>query len=395
MGMPYQILAGIAYGYQKDKRTDDMANNGVKAANPIACGSGATNSSLIANCFKLRDENNIAYNFDQYFQGQISATKDIDLHAGVRSTFITLKNEDFIVGSYTGGPANLLYKYENGSGKITARKTTPVVGMTYKVSPTWNIYGNYGEGFETPTFIEMAYSNTSGLGPNLNLKPSTSDNYELGTKFLIAEQARVNIAIFKTNTNNELVSNESTSAYTSYKNAGKTQRKGLEISLESALPNNFNIYGSYSYLDAEFKTPFINTYYSATACSGYTDNTCVYNVANGNKISGTYKDQLYGELTWKHPGTGFSTSFETRSNSKVFANDANTVSVAGYTVFNLRAGFEQKMQGWRLTEYLRLENLTDKDYIGSIKNNENTGRYFEPSAGRNYLVGISASYQFK
>jgi iron complex outermembrane receptor protein len=104
---------------------------------------------------------------------------------------------------------------------------------------------------------------------------------------------------------------------------------------------------------------------------------------------------LYGELTWKHPETGFSTSFETRSNSKVFANDSNTVSVAGYTVFNLRAGFEQKMQGWRLTEYLRLENLTDKDYIGSIKNNENTGRYFEPSAGRNYLLGFSANYQFK
>jgi|LakMenE18May11ns_1017448.scaffolds.fasta_scaffold9915593_1 iron complex outermembrane receptor protein len=391
MGMPYQILAGISYGYQKDKRTDDMANNGVKSANPTSCGSGITDSSLIANCYKLRDENNIAYNFDQYFQGQISATKDIDIHAGVRSTFVTLKNEDSIIGS-TSNTA-LTNKYKDGSGKITARKTTPVIGMTYKVTPTWNIYGNYGEGFETPTFIEMAYSDTTGLGPNFNLKPSTSENYELGTKFLIGDQARANIAIFKTDTNNELVSNESTSAYTSYKNAGKTQRKGLEISLESALPNNFNIYGSYSYLDAEFKTPFQTSY--TTSASGICPSTCYYSVSDGNKISGTYKDQLYGELTWKHPGTGFSTSFETRANSKVFANDSNTVSVAGYTVFNIRAGFEQKIQGWRMTEYLRVENLADKDYIGSIKNNENTGRYFEPSAGRNYLIGISASYQFK
>ena len=392
MGRPYQILAGMSYGYQKDKRTDDMANNGDLSTNPSANTSCSGTASYIANCYKLRDENNIAYNFDQYFQGQISATKDIDLHAGIRSTFVTLKNEDFIVGSTNS--TSLTYKYKDGSGKITARKTTPVVGMTYKVTPTWNIYGNYGEGFETPTFIEMAYSDTTGLGPNFNLKPSTSENYELGTKFLIGEQARANIAIFKTNTNNELVTNASTSAYTSYTNAGKTQRKGLEISLESALPNNFNIYGSYSYLDAEFKTPFQTTYKTVgtgTLCP----DTCTYPVNIGNQISGTYKDQLYGELTWKHPGTGFSTSFETRSNSKVFANDSNTVSVAGYTIFNVRASFEQKIQGWRTTEYLRVENLADKDYIGSIKNNENTGRYFEPSAGRNYLIGISASYQFK
>ena len=118
-------------------------------------------------------------------------------------------------------------------------------------------------------------------------------------------------------------------------------------------------------------------------------------ILSGNKISGTYKDQLYGELSWKYPGLGFSAALESRANSKVFANDSNSVSVAGYTVFNIRAGFEQKMQAWRLTEYIRVENLTDKDYIGSIKNNDNTGRFFEPSAGRNYLIGISASYQFK
>ena len=384
MGMPYQVLAGVSYGYQKDKRTDDVANNGEKSTdttNSLCAVNGAT-SEYISNCYKLRDENNIAYNFDQYFQSQISATKDIDLHAGVRSTFVTLKNEDSLVGSPNN--TGITYKYRDGNGKITARKTTPVVGVVYKASPTWNLYGNYGEGFETPTFIEMAYSDTTGNGPNFNLKPSTSENYEIGTKFFIGEQAHANIAIFKTNTYNELVSNASTSAYTSYTNAGKTQRKGLEASLESALPNNFNIYGSYTYLDAEFKTPFTTTYNSTPSY-----------ILSGNRISGTYKEQLYGELSWRYPQLGFSTSFETRSNSKVFANDSNTVSVAGYTIFNVRAGFEQKIQGWKTTEYLRVENLTDKDYIGSIKNNENTGRYFEPSAGRNYLIGVSASYQFK
>jgi iron complex outermembrane receptor protein len=386
MGKPYQILAGMSYGYQKDKRTDDIANNGELSTNPSANSSCTGSSDYIANCYKLRNENNIAYNFDQYLQGQISATKDIDLHAGIRSTFVTLKNEDFIIGSINN--TSTTNKYKDGSGKITARKTTPVIGVTYKVTPTWNIYGNYGEGFETPTFIEMAYSDTSGLGPNFNLKPSTSDNYEIGTKFFLGEKARANIAFFKTNTENEIVTNAGTSAYTSFTNAGKTQRKGFEISFESALPSNFNIYGSYSHLDAEFKTPFTTSYtVGSTTTTSY--------ILSGNKISGTYNDQLYGELSWRYPGLGFSAALESRANSKVFANDSNTVSVAGYTVFNIRAGFEQRFQGWRLTEYLRVENLTDKDYIGSIKNNDNTGRFFEPSATRNYLVGASVSYQFK
>ena len=93
------------------------------------------------------------------------------------------------------------------------------------------------------------------------------------------------------------------------------------------------------------------------------------------------------------------------SNSKVFATDSNTNTVSvtnfgtnavapSYTIFNLRAGFDQNLSKFRVSEFLRVENIFDKQYIGSVRINDSNARYFEPSPGRNYLVGVNASYQF-
>jgi iron complex outermembrane receptor protein len=46
-------------------------------------------------------------------------------------------------------------------------------------------YISYAKGFETPTFTEMAYPTDGTAGINFALKPSTSDNYELGLKHKI------------------------------------------------------------------------------------------------------------------------------------------------------------------------------------------------------------------
>jgi iron complex outermembrane receptor protein len=405
---PYQLTFGMAYGYQNDHRTDDMAYLGNQLT-------GSSN-------YNLRNEKNIADNFDQYAQAQWSAFNNVDLHGGIRHTKVTFENQDSIIGSVSNATgssgfatreARLTFKNNNGSGKVSHEKTTPVIGATFKITPTFNLYGNFGKGFETPTFIEMAYSDITGLGPNLNLKPSTSDNYEIGSKFFIGNNIKFNFAAFKTNTKNEIVTYDSNSAYSVFTNAGNTQRKGLELSGDFLLPNNFNFYTSLTYLDAQFKSSFTTqntaTYYEAqttgsdafkTATATATalnpiDYVTTTTVNSGNKISGTYRQQLYAELSYKYPSLGFSAALEGRSNSRVWANDSNTAYAAGYAVYNLRAGFEQLIQNWKISEFARIENIFDKDYVGSIKNNDSNSRFYETAPGTNYLLGINASYQFK
>ncbi|MGZ5224803.1 MAG: hypothetical protein ACXWCS_11585, partial [Burkholderiales bacterium] len=69
-------------------------------------------------------------------------------------------------------------------------------------------------------------------------------------------------------------------------------------------------------------------------------------------------------------------------------------SAASYTIANLRAGFEQRIRQWRLTEFVRVDNVADRRYIGSVIVAEANGRFYEPAPGRNWLAGVSAQVSF-
>jgi iron complex outermembrane receptor protein len=103
---------------------------------------------------------------------------------------------------------------------------------------------------------------------------------------------------------------------------------------------------------------------------------------------------LFGELVWRHPASGFHAGAEVRANGKVYVNDLNCASADAYTIGNLRAGFEQHGKKWRLTEFARIDNVTDRRYVGSVIIADGNNRFYEPSPGRNYLVGLSAQLSF-
>lgn len=365
--LPYSLTAGLNYGIAEDARQDVNADNGVMR--PITVTSN-TNYGL------NRNEDNISKNFDQYAQGKLSLLENLDLHAGVRHTRVNLTVRDkFLTGTSANG---------NNSGSVEYEKTNPVVGLIWKALPALNLYANYGQGFETPTFVEAAYT-TSGANstPNLTLKPSESQNYEVGAKAFIGDNTRVNFTVFKTDTKNELVVKDTANGRSAYGNADKTKRSGIELSVDSQLPNNFSLYGAYTMLDATFESDY-----------SYVVNGSTKNIKAGYLLPGAYKTQIYGELAWKAPSVGFFSAVEGVHNSKVFVDDVNSDAAPAYTIFNVRAGFQQNVSNWRVSEYLRVENMFDKDYIGSIKVNDGNARFFEPAAGRNYMVGVSASYRF-
>ncbi len=79
---------------------------------------------------------------------------------------------------------------------------------------------------------------------------------------------------------------------------------------------------------------------------------------------------------------------------KIYVNDLNSDSAPSYAVANIRAGFEQRVDRWTLREFARVNNLTDRNYVGSVIVGDTNGRFFEPAAGRNYLVGVSVNAKF-
>lgn len=354
--LPYNISFGLNYGKSEDARLD---RNTLAAGLPVNV--------------RNRDEDNIVDNFDQYIQGKLSVLDNLDIHAGARHTKVELEVKD----KFLTGTGNL----GDNSGSVDYSKTTPVIGAVWKVTPAFNLYANFGKGFETPTFIEAAYNSVNfGATPNLNLKPSESRNVELGAKAFIGDNTQVNLNLFRITTKNEIVIRETNAANRSvYANANDTKRTGAELTVDSQWANGISTYFSYSLLNAKFDSDF-------TGASGL--------VASGNKIPGTYKTQIYGEVAWKYAPFGFSTALEGRHNSKVYVNDINSDTAPSYTIFNLRAGFEQNLVNWNLQEYVRVENMFDKEYIGSVRVNDANLRFFEAAADRNYLLGLSANYKF-
>jgi iron complex outermembrane receptor protein len=239
-----------------------------------------------------------------------------------------------------------------------------------------------GRGFETPTFLELAYRN-SGSGLNFDLNASTSRHAEVGVKALSPRWGRVTAALFDVVTQNEIVVDRNTGGRATFKNVGHTDRKGVELGAESAALGPFQLRGAYTYLQATFREGF-NTVITTT-------NTTVA-VPAGASLPGVAKNQAYGELRYRHGP--FHAALEVLHRSSVPVNDPNSDFADPFAVWNLAAGLVQERAGLRLTEFVRFDNLGNRNYVGSVIVNETNFRYFEPAPRRNMSAGIQASVQF-
>jgi iron complex outermembrane receptor protein len=115
-------------------------------------------------------------------------------------------------------------------------------------------------------------------------------------------------------------------------------------------------------------------------------------VPAGSLLPGVPKSVLYGELRYR--AEPFYAQVEALHKSRVPVNDPNLEFADAYNVLNAMVGLVQQGKQWRLTEFLRIDNLTDRNYVGSVIVNETNGRYYEPSPRRNMSVGVQARLQF-
>jgi iron complex outermembrane recepter protein len=297
--------------------------------------------------------------------------------AGVRHSRVKFESEDFFIVPATANG--------NDSGSIRYVRTTPVAGISYEVMPRLNVYANAGKGFETPTFAELAYRADGTSGLNFALQPSLSTHYETGVKFKVTEKSLLTAAIYRINVSNEIVVATNAGGRTTFKNAPHTRREGLEVGWQGKLGGSWEAAVAYTYLKARFRDSF-TTVVGAPAVA--------VTVPAGNRLPGVPSSVLYGELVWRYQPWGFHAGAEVRHSAKIFVDDQNSDAAESYTFANLRLGFEQRVGTWRLTEFVRVDNVTDKKYIGSVIVAEGNRRFFEPAPTRNWLVGVTAQVTF-
>jgi len=309
-----------------------------------------------------RDEINTVTSTDPYVQATWQQG-DWDWSLGVRHSNVRFEVDDHYITAANG----------DDSGSVRYRKTTPAVGVLWRATPLLNLYASFGTGFETPTLGEIAYSSSGGF--NLGLKPSTSRQFEVGLKAYLGERTRLNLAAFQIDTKNEIVSAGAVGGRTSYKNAGKTLRQGLELAIETEFTDTLSARVALTAMRAIYDEAFDS-------------------VDDGNRIPGVPRVSAWGELAWK-PMAGLTTALEAVHRGAVEVNDTNIGKAApAYTLLNLRLVAEQQSGPWTFSQLLRLDNVFDRKYIGSVIVGDGNGRFYEPGPGRNVYGGVQASYRF-
>ena len=313
-----------------------------------------------------RNERNLMWNVDPYLQTQWQLTDKLSLDAGVRYSSVWFDSNDYYITPGNG----------DDSGDASYHKWLPAGSLKYALTDAWNVYLSAGRGFETPTINELSYRSDNQSGLNFGLKPSTNDTVEIGSKTRIGN-GLFTAALFQTNTDNEIVVDSSSGGRTSYKNAGKTRRQGMELGLDQQFGESWRLKAAWTWLDATYRT-----------------NVCDDASCNGNRIPGIARNMGYASFGYQ-PEQGWYAGSDIRYMSDIMANDENTAKAPSWTVVGLTTGYKWSYGRMDMDLFGRVDNLFDREYVGSVIVNESNGRYYEPAPGRNYGIGLNLAWRFE
>lgn len=356
--VPVTLIGGIDYETMTERRQGFQNFTTVNGINEL----GVKGE-------QRRNEKNQMWNLDPYLQTSWSLTPKWTLDAGLRYSTVNFDSKDYYITTGNG----------DDSGSERYHKLLPMGSINYAATDAWNLYLSAGRGFETPTINELSYRSltATNTGLNLGLKPSTSDTFELGSKTRIGN-GLFTAAVFQTNTDNELIVSENGGGRTVYTNAGKTRRRGAELSLDQQFGMDWRLKMAWTLLDATYR-----------------NETCgVSCVPAGNRLPGIARNMGYASLEWA-PEQGWHAGADIRYMSDIQANDANSAEAPSYTVVGLNSGYRFNWSRWSLDLFGRVDNLFDRQYVGSVIVNESNGRYFEPAPGRNWGGGATLTYSFE
>ncbi|EMH0680761.1 TonB-dependent receptor PqqU [Klebsiella aerogenes] len=313
-----------------------------------------------------RNERNLMWNVDPYLQTQWQLTDKLTFDAGVRYSSVWFDSNDHYVTEDN----------PDSSDSTSYHKWLPAGSLKYAVTEAWNVYLSAGRGFETPTITELSYRSKNIAGLNLGLKPATNDTVEIGSKLRVAN-GLLTAALFQTDTDNEIVADDSAGGRTSYKNAGKTRRQGVELGLDQQFGDSWKLKAAWTWLDATYRT-----------------NVCDSSDCNGNRIPGIARNMGYASFGYQ-PEQGWYAGSDIRYMGDIMANDANTAKAPSWTVVGLTTGYKWSYGKMDMDLFGRVDNLFDRTYVGSVIVNESKGRYFEPAPGRNFGIGMNLTWRFE
>ena len=315
-----------------------------------------------------RDERNRLDSLDLALSGDLVLPHDWSLLAGARHSRLRVNSADRYLanGDDSGGRRDAASAWSVGAVRRFARGEA---------------YASFGGGFETPTLNETAYRPDGAVGFNRDLRASRTQAFEVGGRWR-GDWGEASIAAYRIDGRDDIVPALNRGGRASFANAGATRREGVEVGASGALAPRWRYAVAANWIDARFVDAFAFVVQNERR-----------EVAAGNRVPGIPRGDLFAELEWRSDDGRWSSAFESRLVGDIAVDDRNTDAADGHARFAWRARWRAATSehggGWHA--FVRIDNLFDRRYAGSVIVNEGNGRYFEPGAGRGFTLGVGWS----
>jgi iron complex outermembrane receptor protein len=261
------------------------------------------------------------------------------------------------------------------SGDRTMRAWSGSAGISRELGAALIPYASLSTAYETPTTTELAIQQGGAGGFNPGLGPQRTTTLEVGARGS-AHAVTWSLALYQSWIRDAVVPFEESSGRSFYTNAGRISNRGIEAGATVRLARGWTAQAAWTGSHFRF------TEYRLVAGS---DSSTL----DGNRLAGVPGSFLRLGIRGSI-GSGWVALDQTLSGS-VWADDANSINVAGWHTTDLRAGWDLLAGRTRLAPFAAINNIWNSRYVGSVTINGSGGRVLEPSPGRNIYVGLEAS----
>jgi len=274
------------------------------------------------------------------------------------------------------------------------RAILPGVGIGYRFSDSHSLYAHLSSGWEVPAYNEIDPPPTGpARGINPDLKPMLSWTAEIGSRHRLLFPRRellreltTELALFWIDCRNELVPY---GGGRFYQNAARSERFGVEWRFSARTARGLTLNAMVSVSSMRYRSYTVDS--SFFGSNGRAD-------FSNNQIAGVPPTTLGVQLGYTLPMVPLAITVDFLYTGSYYADDANTVLVPDYALWNasLRLAEPMRVAGLSIAPWIEVHNLANRRYVGSVYVNPDRdaqGRtlFAEPGMPRSVTAGIRLS----
>ena len=261
---------------------------------------------------------------------------------------------------------------------------SPRIGITHQLFEQVMLRSTISHGFSPPKLEETLLPD--GL-INTDIRPETGWNYEIGSRGVFVKgKLQYDLVFYRMDIANLLVARRTGDDQFIGLNAGKTDHRGMELSLNYSICENslLSLYliNALSIHDYSFKE-FVDgdADYSKNDLTGVPDKTF------NSQMNLETKSGLFAHLNYQYVGS-------------IPINDDNSVYAKPYQLVNTKVGWKKAFNDQiRLSIYAGINNVFDEKYASMLQINALSfgnaqPRYYYPGEPINYYLGTRFLYHF-